>query len=150
MKYEIIEQCGPPHNPTFKVRVNVDGQLYFGVGNSKKAAKCEAANEALKSFIQFPNSHMIISANQNTISVNRMDFTSDQIPNKDKITPKFAKNKSAKGPLMMLNEMYPDAEFTCVNNETDPYARFKVILRVGNETFQGTGRNFSSIFTDLL
>lgn len=132
---------GPPHNPTFKVRVNVDGQTYYGVGNSKKAAKCEAANQALKSFIQFPNSHMILSANKNTISVNRMDFTSDQITNKDgKPVPKLPKIKASKGPLMMLNELYPDAEFTCSNNEADPYARFKVVLKVGNEIYQGTGK----------
>lgn len=143
LKYEIIEQSGPPHNPTFKVRVNVDGQTYYGIGNSKKAAKCEAANEALKSFIQFPNSHMIISANKQTISVNRTDFTSDQIANKDnKNISKLNKNKTAKGPLMLLNEMYPDAEFTCISNDSDPYCRFKIVIKIGNETFQGTGNSF--------
>lgn len=140
LKYEIIEQSGPPHNPTFKVRVQVDGQNYYGVGNSKKGAKCEAATAALNSFIQFPNSHMIISANQNTISVNRVDFTSDQISNKDKNLPKGShKNKLTKGPLMMLNELYPNAEYACFTNDVDPFARFKVIVKIGEETFQGTG-----------
>lgn len=141
LKYEIVEQSGPPHNPTFKVRVKVDGQMYYGVGNSKKGAKCEAANAALKSFIQFPNSHMIISANQNSISVNRVDFTSDQISNKDnKNLPKGSnKNKLTKGPLMMLNELYPNAEYACLTNDLDPFARFKVIVKIGEETFQGTG-----------
>lgn len=139
LKYEIIEQTGPSHNPTFRVRVEVDGQTYYGTGNSKKGAKCDAANEALKSFIQFPNSHMIISANRNMISVNKMDFTSDQIMNKDKNLLKISKSKIAKGPLMMLNELYPQAEFSCVNNDADPYARFKVTIKIGNETFHGTG-----------
>lgn len=136
LKYEVIEQQGPSHNPTFKVRVEVDGHYYYGVGNSKKAAKNEAASEALKSFIQFPSNGTIVS--QNTISVKKMDFTSDQIPKKEH--PKVNRNKLNKGPLMMMNELYPNAEFICENNESDPYARFKVTVIVGNEQFVGTGQ----------
>lgn len=137
LKYNFIEQSGPPHNPMFKVSVEVDGQTYFGGGNSKKAAKAEAATEALKSFIQFPSNGTIISVNRT--SSNKMDFTSDQIVDKDKAL-KLAKSKITKGPLMLLNELYPNAEFTCVNNESDPYARFKFTIKIRNESYTGSGK----------
>ncbi|KAJ8980742.1 hypothetical protein NQ317_011390 [Molorchus minor] len=86
LKYEVIEQTGPSHNPLFKVSVDVDGQTYYGTGNSKKAAKSEAATEALKSFIQFPNNGAIVSTN--SISKAKIDFTSDMVVNKGGVKKK--------------------------------------------------------------
>nr|CAI5848907.1 unnamed protein product [Callosobruchus analis] len=142
LKYTIVEQSGPPHNPTFKVKVELDGQTYYGIGNSKKLAKGDAAMQVLNSFIQFPMPGMIIT-NNDTICLTRMDFTSDQMPSKsENVAAKTNKNRNVlKGPLMMLNELYPNAEMTCVNNESDPYARFQVTLTIGDETFVGSGAN---------
>ncbi|XP_074041218.1 adenosine deaminase acting on RNA [Leptinotarsa decemlineata] len=139
LKYEIIEQSGPSHNPTFRVCVEVDGQKYYGTGNSKKSAKTEAASEALKSFIQLPTNGMIVSTN--SIEVNRTDFTSDQVVTKNKNVKPPSLNKGEKGPLMLLNELYPGAEFTCTSNESDPYGRFKMTIYINGESFQGTGSN---------
>lgn len=50
MEYEVVEQKGLLHKPIFKMSVEVDGRLFFGLGNSKKAAKCAAARECLKYF----------------------------------------------------------------------------------------------------
>ncbi|XP_018577516.1 double-stranded RNA-specific editase Adar [Anoplophora glabripennis] len=138
LKYEVVEQSGPSHNPIFKVSVVVDGQTYYGVGNSKKAAKCCAATEALKSFIQFPNNGTITSTNN--VSNTKMDFTSDQIVNKKKNSAGGAPKKPVvKVPVMLLNELYPGAQYDCSNDESDPYARFKVIITIENETYSGTG-----------
>lgn len=41
---------------------------------------------------------------------------------------------------MIFNELYPNLSFTCVNNEADPFARFKMFVKFGSETFQGTGK----------
>uniref|UniRef100_A0A6P7F912 Double-stranded RNA-specific editase Adar n=1 Tax=Diabrotica virgifera virgifera TaxID=50390 RepID=A0A6P7F912_DIAVI len=139
LKYDIIEHMGPSHNPTFKICVEVDGQKYFGVGNSKKAAKFEAATEALKSFIQFPTNGTFLS--KKTVPGTRLDFTSDQVINKKHDNTLSNKNKGVKGPLMILNELYPDAEFTCISNESDPYGRFKISININNETYYGTGSN---------
>lgn len=140
LKYEVIEQTGPSHNPMFKVSVVVDGQTYYGIGNSKKAAKCSAATEALKSFIQFPNNGTITSTNK--VSHIKMDFTSDQIVNKKKHSGGGSSKKpGAKVPVMLLNELYPGAQYDCSNDESDPYARFKVVVTIGNETFSGTGKH---------
>ncbi|XP_056643632.1 double-stranded RNA-specific editase Adar isoform X2 [Diorhabda sublineata] len=129
LKYNVVEHSGPSHNPTFKVCVEVDGQKYYGSGNSKKAAKSEAATEALKSFIQFPTNGI------------KMDFTSDQVINKKQDSGNSKKSKVVKGPLMLLNELYPNAEFTCISNESDPYGRFKISIRINNQLFIGTGSN---------
>ncbi|KAJ8958245.1 hypothetical protein NQ318_017388 [Aromia moschata] len=138
LKYEVIEQSGPSHNPVFKVSVEVDGHTYYGTGNSKKAAKSEAAIEALKSFIQFPNNGTIVSTN--TVSNDKMDFTSDQIVNKGNNSAKISSKKmTPKGPVMLLNELYPGAEYDCSSNETDPFARYKITITIGNESFSGTG-----------
>lgn len=129
LKYNVVEQSGPSHNPTFKVCVEVDGQKYYGSGNSKKAAKSEAATEALKSFIQFPTNGT------------KMDFTSDQVINKKQDGGNSNKSKVVKGPLMLLNELYPNAEFTCISNESDPYGRFKISIKINSQIFLGTGSN---------
>ncbi|CAG9821607.1 unnamed protein product [Phaedon cochleariae] len=136
LKYEIVEESGPPHSPTFKVCVEVDGQKYYGTGNSKKAARSEAAAEAIKSFIQFPTNGTILSTN--SVSPSKMDFTSDLENQKRK---SILKNKESKGPLMLLNELFPNSEFSCICNENDPYARFKITLTIKGETFVGTGSN---------
>lgn len=140
LKYEVIEQTGPSHNPMFKVSVAVDGQIYYGQGNSKKAAKCSAASEALKSFIQFPNNGTITSTNK--VSNTKMDFTSDKIVNKKKYFGAGTSKKGvAKVPVMLLNELYPGAQYECSSDESDPYAKFKAIVTIENETFCGTGKH---------
>ncbi len=46
--YEMLEECGVPHDKTFKIAIFVDGeQLGVGVGKSKKDAEQEAARKAV-------------------------------------------------------------------------------------------------------
>ena len=47
-KYEILEECGPPHMKEFTFAVDVLGRQYVGKGRSKKLAKQAAAASALK------------------------------------------------------------------------------------------------------
>lgn len=58
--------------PMFTMSVEVDGEVYVGKGRSKKLAKSDAADQALKSIIQFkagPSGLQNVSGNE--------DFTSD-------------------------------------------------------------------------
>ena len=49
VSYEMIEQAGPPHRPTFRVAAVVDSeQVGEGEGRSKKEAEHAAATEALE------------------------------------------------------------------------------------------------------
>jgi ribonuclease-3 len=48
--YEVLEECGPDHSKSFKIRVLINGKdTGTGEGNSKKIAQQAAAEEALKS-----------------------------------------------------------------------------------------------------
>lgn len=141
--YNTLEQTGPCHAPIFKISVEVDGQQYIGTGGSKKTAKCQAAELALKSFIQFPNNSRVISPN---ISLNSsLDFTSDSFEaaeegDKQKnVTNGIDAKKTTKGPVMLLNELYPNAKYECTTNESDVYSRFKITIKIDGDTFFGTG-----------
>lgn len=141
VKYNVIEQLGPPHAPVFKVAVEIDGQAYIGLGGSKKIAKCKAAEIALQSFIQFPNNVKVVPPTTN------IDFTSDnfeahrQNNSKESDSSQASKEDSSqtKSSVMLLNELYPATKYECVENGDDIYARFKVTAVVGQERFVGTG-----------
>ena len=47
-KYQMVNECGPPHNKEFTFSVDVLGREYVGKGRSKKLAKQAAAAAALK------------------------------------------------------------------------------------------------------
>lgn len=139
LKYNVVEQSGPAHAPLFKISVNVNDQEFIGIGGSKKSAKCNAAELALKSFVQFRDNCKVISPNS-TIVENNADFTTDvQLEPNKKSKSIDDKSKIMKRPAMFFNEMYPNAKYECVANETDVYARFKVILTVDGKVFVGTG-----------
>ncbi|XP_066156485.1 double-stranded RNA-specific editase Adar isoform X2 [Euwallacea fornicatus] len=135
LKYEVASVEGPPHNPVFSISVELDGQKYYGQGASKKVARAKAAEEALKSFIQFPNNGTIVMTSS-MINTNT-DFTSDKVDEELKAAPTDAPRD--KNPVMLLNELYPNAVYSFTHNETDVVNRFKTSITIDNETFFGTG-----------
>ncbi|XP_068612464.1 double-stranded RNA-specific editase 1-like [Brachionichthys hirsutus] len=77
LQYRLRSQTGPVHAPVFVMTVEVNGQLSEGSGPTKKKAKLNAAEKALRSFVQFPNASEAHMAMGRTLSVHT-DFTSDQ------------------------------------------------------------------------
>ncbi|KAM9328463.1 double-stranded RNA-specific editase 1-like [Pholidichthys leucotaenia] len=77
LQYKLLSQTGPVHAPIFVMTVEVNGQLFEGSGPTKKKAKLNAAEKALRSFVQFPNASEAHMAMGRTLSVHT-DFTSDQ------------------------------------------------------------------------
>ncbi|NXM98371.1 RED1 editase, partial [Sylvia borin] len=77
LQYKLLSQTGPVHAPMFVMAVEVNGQVFEGSGPTKKKAKLQAAEKALRSFVQFPNASEAHLAMGRTLSVNT-DFTSDQ------------------------------------------------------------------------
>ncbi|XP_052446912.1 double-stranded RNA-specific editase 1 isoform X1 [Carassius gibelio] len=77
LQYKLLSQTGPVHAPVFVMTVEVNGQLFEGSGPTKKKAKLNAAEKALRSFVQFPNASEAHLAMGRTLTVNA-DFTSDQ------------------------------------------------------------------------
>ncbi|XP_060525250.1 double-stranded RNA-specific editase Adar [Cylas formicarius] len=137
LKYEVDSVLGPPHSPIFKVYVTLDGQKYYGTGSSKKTARACAAEEALKSFIQFPNNGFIISSNKKAAA--DLDFTVDQTSAKVKANGNNLLTDKTKSPVMVLNELYPNASYSFIHNDDDTVNRFQTTITIANETFSGTG-----------
>ncbi|XP_065100672.1 double-stranded RNA-specific editase 1a isoform X1 [Paramisgurnus dabryanus] len=77
LQYKLTSQTGPVHAPVFIMMIEVNGQLFEGSGPTKKKAKLNAAEKALRSFVQFPNASEAHLAMGRTLTVNA-DFTSDQ------------------------------------------------------------------------
>uniref|UniRef100_A0A8D3EBQ3 Adenosine deaminase RNA specific B1b n=1 Tax=Scophthalmus maximus TaxID=52904 RepID=A0A8D3EBQ3_SCOMX len=77
LQYKLLSQTGPVHAPVFVMTVEVNGQMFEGMGPTKKKAKLNAAEKALRSFVQFPNASEAHLAMGRTLTVNT-DFTSDQ------------------------------------------------------------------------
>lgn len=77
VQYKLLSQTGPVHAPVFIMTVEVNGQLFEGSGPTKKKAKLNVAERALRSFVQFPNASEAHLAMGRTLTVNA-DFTSDQ------------------------------------------------------------------------
>lgn len=136
LKYEVASVSGPPHSPVFNVVVELDGQKYHGEGASKKVARAKAAEEALKSFIQFPNNGTIVSTSN--VVKTETDFTSDKISDENKSVSTMSPRD--KNPVMLLNELYPNAVYSFTHNESDVVNRFKTTITIDNETFSGTGK----------
>ncbi|XP_022521071.1 double-stranded RNA-specific editase 1a isoform X2 [Astyanax mexicanus] len=113
LQYKLLSQTGPVHAPVFAMTVEVNGQLFEGNGPTKKKAKLNAAEKALRSFVQFPNASEAHLAMGRTLTINT-DFTSDQDDFPDTLfngfeTPvppedPFCLNSSPNKPLSALNK----------------------------------------------
>ncbi|CAH1127042.1 unnamed protein product [Ceutorhynchus assimilis] len=133
LKYEVAGVTGPPHNPVFSVYVIVDGLKYYGTGISKKLARSKAAEHALQSFVQLPNNGILVPA----INVGSdEDFTIDKIKEESNMSVVSPRDKN---PVMLLNELYPNAVYNFTLNESDVVNRFKATISIEGDTFPGTG-----------
>lgn len=78
LQYDITSKTGPLHAPVFSVAVEVNGFHFEGRGPTKKQAKMRAAEQALQSFIQFPNASQAHATMGNFTST-PVDFTADKV-----------------------------------------------------------------------
>ena len=88
LEYQFVSQAGPVHQPNFIMSVEVNGQQFQGMGPSKKKAKLHAAEQALASFVQFPNASEAHQALGMTVTSSG-DFTSDSADTAGKIFNNF-------------------------------------------------------------
>ncbi|KAL2086007.1 hypothetical protein ACEWY4_019327 [Coilia grayii] len=79
LQYRLVSQTGPVHAPLFVIAVEVNGLSFEGTGPTKKKAKMRAAELALHSFVQFPNTPQAHNA-MGAHGCPPTDFTSDQTP----------------------------------------------------------------------
>uniref|UniRef100_A0A6Q2Y4B0 Adenosine deaminase RNA specific B1a n=1 Tax=Esox lucius TaxID=8010 RepID=A0A6Q2Y4B0_ESOLU len=158
LQYKLLSQTGPVHAPVFVMTVEVNGQLFEGSGPTKKKAKLNSAEKALRSFVQFPNASEAHMAMGRTLTVNT-DFTSDQADFPDMLfngfetpssialppnpsAPAFVSPSIAKNPVMILNELRPGLKYDFVSESGESHAKnFVMSVVVDAQTFQGSGRN---------
>ncbi|XP_047210712.1 double-stranded RNA-specific editase 1-like [Girardinichthys multiradiatus] len=100
LQYKLLSQSGPVHAPVFVMTVEVNGQLFEGSGPTKKKAKLNAAEKALRSFVQFPNASEAHMAMGRTLSVHT-DFTSDQGDFPDVLFNGFETSRALDDPLYL-------------------------------------------------
>lgn len=142
-------QTGPTHAPIFTIAVQIDGQTYEGKGRTKKMAKHAAAELALRNIVQFRNTpevHQAINTCQPVVPL-EPDFTSDvterdnHLVNAFKTLTQEPKNTKFldKGPVALINELYPGVVYNCISDNGESYAKFTISVTINGETFEGTG-----------
>ncbi|XP_011298156.1 double-stranded RNA-specific editase Adar isoform X1 [Fopius arisanus] len=148
--YKVVSQTGPTHAPIFTIAVQIDGQTYEGKGRTKKMAKHAAAELALRNIVQFRNApevHQAMNTCQNVPTL-EPDFTSDVTEKDNHLVnafktlsqePKNAGKYIDKGPVALINELYPGVVYTCVSDNGESYAKFTIAVTIDGETFEGTG-----------
>ncbi|XP_037618090.1 double-stranded RNA-specific editase 1-like isoform X1 [Sebastes umbrosus] len=102
LQYKLLSQTGPVHAPVFVMTVEVNGQLFEGSGPTKKKAKLNAAEKALRSFVQFPNASEAHMAMGRTLSVHT-DFTSDQADFPDMLFNAFETSTPVDDPFYLAS-----------------------------------------------
>lgn len=105
-------------------------QVFEGVAASKKHAMHIAAKEALQVIGQPTGKEDISSVTDVALTKNSPA---------SKVLPAIA---SGKNPVMIINEVYPEAEFSLVSESGEGVTKsFVMSLRVEGKSFEGSGRN---------
>ncbi|XP_070511692.1 adenosine deaminase acting on RNA isoform X2 [Cardiocondyla obscurior] len=149
--YKVVGQTGPTHAPIFTIAVQIDGQTYEGQGRTKKMAKHAAAELALRNIVQFRNTpevHQAINTCQPVVPL-EPDFTSDVTERDNHLVNSFKTHETQepkntnkfldKGPVALINELYPGVVYNCISDNGESYAKFTISVTINGETFEGTG-----------
>ena len=108
--------------------------MFEGVAASKKHAMHVAAKKALQVFGQSADKD-----DSGTTESVVFPTPAKNSPPASKVLPSIA---SGKNPVMIINEVYPEAEFSLVSESGEGVTKsFVMSLRVEGQSFQGSGRN---------
>lgn len=126
LDYQVTDQSGPVHQPSFTIQVVIDGNAYTGTGSSKKIAKLSCAQVALEALGHTPGA----AATADTPAASTPTTTQAQSV------------QQGKNPLVILNEIWPGLNYQTVSEAGDMKSRvYTMSITVGQETFQGEGNS---------
>ncbi|XP_061571774.1 double-stranded RNA-specific editase 1-like [Cololabis saira] len=103
LQYRLLSQTGPVHAPVFVMAAEVNGQVFQGSGPTKKKAKLIAAEKALQSFVQIPDTS---EAHLARIMAAHTDFTSDQADFPNELFNAFERSTPLDDPLGPLASIH--------------------------------------------
>ncbi|CAH0382806.1 unnamed protein product [Bemisia tabaci] len=142
LKYEVSNQKGPSHNPIFTCTVKVNDQTFTGTGKSKKQAKHNAAQNALKGLNIPTYLDQEVMADQltngnSTAPRSAPLFSSFSSPNESGsgISPVSA-NRNA---LAVINEIRPGLAWKVNFEQEQMINKFFASIIIDGEEFTGRG-----------
>ncbi|CAF1257600.1 unnamed protein product [Adineta steineri] len=164
VEYKLVAQTGPSHRPIFTMAVEVNGQIFEGMAQTKKEAKQAAAEKALRSFADLPfqlpdempsESEIPTAIHTDNNVINTNTSSSSSIINNDNIQRKTSSPnniiepreiQSGLTPLYLLNQLKRDAQFEEITDEvsssaTSEQCEFKFAIIVDGQRFIGSGRS---------
>ncbi|KAL3836567.1 hypothetical protein ACJMK2_021991 [Sinanodonta woodiana] len=154
LEFVCVSRKGPDHAPTFVMSVEVRGQTFEGTGSTKKKAKYDAAEKALKSIDQCikkieasltksEDDRAEESPDEENVSVaERLAVNQNNSYGSPGCTTKVLKQPDNTNPLMRLNELRPGLKYEVVSETGESHAKtFVMSVTVDDEIFQGSGRS---------
>ncbi|CAF1346314.1 unnamed protein product [Adineta steineri] len=114
IEYKLVCQTGPSHRPMFRMSVEINGEIFEGIAQTKREAKQAAAEKALDSFSLSNNN--LLNVNENVKELNLIESNE----------------------MCYLKQIKPNVEFKeikCEKNE------FKCVIHFDKEYFIGNGEN---------
>ncbi|CAF3534021.1 unnamed protein product [Adineta steineri] len=114
VEYKLVCQTGPSHRPMFRMSVEINGEIFEGIAQTKREAKQAAAEKALDSFSLSNNN--LLNVNENVKELNLIESNE----------------------MCYLKQIKPNVEFKeikCDKNE------FKCMISFDKEYFIGKGEN---------
>lgn len=138
-QYKVLSMTGTPNNPTFEMACIIMDQSFVGTGRSKKDAKLEASQVALKQLFgkdfstNEAKSETSIEENaQLSVAVNNLNC--QEIDSWMEL--------EGKNPVSILNELYPGVIFSLVSSQGPSHApEFCVTASLAGLTFEGRGNS---------
>lgn len=136
LQYTMTAESGPSHSPTFTMTVEYCGQVFAGVGSSKKQAKLRAAEELLN-FIRDQEPQSVAD------SPEIISSSSDDEANLNTPSGNGATNSTPnKNPVSILNERKPGLVYEVVSETGLSHDKtFTISVSVEGQVFCGTGHS---------
>ncbi|KAF5286225.1 hypothetical protein FQR65_LT02237 [Abscondita terminalis] len=151
IRFECLENNNDDYS-RYKMIVTIGDDKFVGIGPSKRSAKKAAAAAALsklsgKSETKFEKESCdnFDDGESSTTSIDKPKKNSLQLnigdpgPSKD-VSPNKNDNQ-IKNPANLLYVLYPYSSFECVEYSKVAYARFKVVVTINDDKFEGIGSN---------